>query len=385
MATLNRMLTTAAFAYLAFSGCGKLVGLNTPVTPLAQIQLQVTGDFGSVQRADTVGQTPNLRVAMVWGAQWQPEPFCFLQMSDVMPPPESPGVDAVKAAGCPDSFRFVPDSDDADIAVIPGALTTITLVSLPRAEVMVGDLTARVAYASLIVYDDRNGNGTLDFHHPPRHRRRGQPDVSEDAGASATWDVVYGASFISMTMPDQRLAYREGSFDNSVTGVAFYPRYGCGEPLPSFSILSAGGFSQAAAVDAALQHQLPEEAPPCVEATLDQAVVNIALQAPTTRIAELACAVNDGGGATFYSRPPEDSPDLLNLKWACVGFPEIPGDDAGIVSGIQLVVASPPSAACQSVTHYILRGCDDDPGCSTGWDLTALTDRPAWWPCTTTP
>ena len=154
---------------------------------------------------------------------------------------------------------------------------TITLIDLPGADVMVGDLTARIAYASLIVYDDRNGNGTLDFHHPPRHRRNSQPDVAEDAGASATWDIVYGASFISMTQPDQRLAYREGSFDNSINGIAFYPRYGCGEPLPAFSILSAGGFSPADALAASLQHQLPEETPPCVEATLDQAVVNIQL------------------------------------------------------------------------------------------------------------
>jgi len=36
---------------------------------------------------------------------------------------------------------------------------------------MIGDLTARIAYASLIVYDDINGNGMLDLHHPPHHQR----------------------------------------------------------------------------------------------------------------------------------------------------------------------------------------------------------------------
>jgi len=41
------------------------------------------------------GRTPSgkpaLRVALVWGAQWLPEPFCVLPPPDVLPPPESPG------------------------------------------------------------------------------------------------------------------------------------------------------------------------------------------------------------------------------------------------------------------------------------------------------
>jgi len=385
MATLNRMLTMAVLACLGLAGCGKLVGLNTPVTPLAQIQFQVTGDFTSVQRADTVGQAPSLRVALVWGAQWQAEPFCLWPPSDVLPPPQSPGVQAVVAAGCPDSFRFVPDRDDADIPVTPGVPATITLVNLPSADVMVGDVTARVAYASLIVYDDRNGNNTLDFHYPPEHRRNGEPPVVEDAGPPATLDIVYGASFISMTLPDQRVAYREGTFDTSATGVAFYPRYGCGAPLPGFSILSAGGFSQSAALAATLQGQLPEEDPTtCVEATLEQAVVTIPLQAPAGLLTQLACGVNDGGGTTYYYKPPATSPDLTDLPWACVGFPQIPGNDAGVSIGTQLVVASSSSAACQSVYHYTLRGCDTDPNCSTpSWDVTATSLT--WWPCPTTP
>ena len=37
-------------------------------------------------------------------------------------------------------------------------------------------------------------------------------------------------------------------------------------------------------------------------ATLDQAVVTIPLQTPTTELTELACTVNDAGGTTFYQR-----------------------------------------------------------------------------------
>ena len=375
MATLNRMLTTAAFACLAFSGCGKLVGLNTPVTPLAQINFQVTGDIASVQRPDTVGQTPQLRVAVVWGAQWLPEPFCVL-------PPESPAAAAVIAAGCPDSLRFVPARAGADVAVQPNVPATIDLVNLPAADLMVGDVTARVAYASLIVYDDRNGNGALDFRQP-RQRRH---DEGYDPGTPATRDIPYGASFISMTLPDQRVAYREGGFN---ANIAFYPRQGCDPPPVRFSILSAGGFSQSDALLAFLQGQLPAEDPAtCGVATLDQAVVTIPLQAPTTELTELSCTVNDTGGTTTYSQAPATAPtptpDLSGATWACVGFPHIPGDDAGVVSGQQLVVATAPGEPCQYITHYTLRGCDNDPNCAApGWDVTATP--PSWWPCPTTP
>jgi hypothetical protein len=381
MATLN-ILTMATVASIALAGCGKLVGLNTPTTPLEQVHLQVTGDLASVQRRETVGQAPQLHVALVWGAQWLPEPFCVL-------PPESQAAAAVVAAGCPDSFRFVPDRAGADVVVQPGVPATIALVNLPAADVMVGDVTSRVAYASLIVYDDRNGNGTLDFHHPPRHHHHGEPADVEDAGAPGTRDIVYGASFISMTLPDQRVAYREGAFN---AGVAFYPRNGCVlPPLPGFSILSAGGFprpdfTQPNVLLAAAQGQLPAEDPTtCGVAKLDEAVVTIPLQSPDG-LTQLACTVGDTAGTTFYREPPANSPDVTNRAWACVGFPHLPGDDAGVPNGQQLVVASAPTDACQSVTHYTLRGCDNDPGCAApSWDVTATP--PAWWAafCPTTP
>ena len=392
MATLSRTLTMAALACFGFPGCGKLVGLNTPVTPLAQVQVQVAGDIASVPGADAGEQAPQLRVALVWGTQWLPEPFCVVPPTSVDAVRvesdwKPPSADAVVAAGCPDSFRFVPDRAGADIAVQPG-VQTITLINLPAADVMVGDVTARVAYASLIVYDDRNGNGTLDFHHPPLHRRHSQPDVVEDAGPPATRDIVYGASFISMTLPDQRVAYLEGTFDKTA---AFYPRFGCDSypPLPGFSILSAGGYlqpgyAQSDLVAAVLQRQLTETS--CGVATLDE-VVTIPLQPtlqPPASLAELACTVNDTGGTTFYREPPANAPDLSTLDWACVGFPHLPGDNAGAALGNQLVVASASTDACQSVNHYTLRGCDNDPSCSApSWDVTATP--PDWWPCPTTP
>ncbi|HJX63577.1 MAG TPA: hypothetical protein VJ860_06455 [Polyangia bacterium] len=403
MATLNKKFVIAALASLGFSGCGKLVGLDTPSTPLAQIHFLVTGvpsvlgadageqdgswlsgadageqDGSAVPEADPGVQALQLRIALVWGAQVQPEPFCVF-------PQESDAAKKVVAAGCPDSFRFVPNRPAADVPVELNLPGTIDLFDLPAADLMVGDLTARIAYASLIIYDDRNGNGVLDFHHPKQGHNH-QDNEHYDPGTPATRDIPYGASFISMTQPDQRVAYREGGFNGNV---AFYPRYNCEGPPASFSILSAGGFSQTDALAAALNHELPKEDPTtCNVATLDEALVTIPLHPvsdplqPPDFLKELACTVNNTDVSTFYSKP-DTAPDLTHLDWACVGFPELPGDTAGVASGQQLVVAGSPSEPCQYVNHYILRGCDTGPNCSAGrWDYTTPENPPpAWWPC----
>ena len=403
----------AATASLALSGCGKLQGLNTPVTPLARIQVQVTDPDSVLQN-----NSPQLRVALVWGAQWLPEPFCVAPPEEFPPvvfPPDGnpPSLDAVVANGCPDNFRFVPARAGADVPIQPDATATIDLINLPGADVMVGDLTARIAYASLVVYDDRNGNGILDFHHPPHHQSH---EEHYNPGTPDTRDHVWGASFISMTKPDQRVAFREGGPPGA--NFAFYPRIGCPDPPPRFSILSAGGFSMASYLAAAAEGQLPAEAS-CGAATLDESVVTIRLSAPFAPagpagdagtdddagvngdagaagdagtqveinwpLEELACTDPESGGTTFYVKP-DTRPDFTN-PWACVGFPHLPGDTAGVTSGQQLVTASPPDGPCQGVIHYTLRGCDNDPNCpAPGWDsFVPPATPPDWWPCSTTP
>jgi hypothetical protein len=201
MATLRHFVgyVVVAASLLPF-GCSKAVGLGGTVTPLEKIQVQTSGDPA---RFTAAGDTPSFRVALVWGLQWQPEPFCVL-------PPESPEAAAVIAAGCPDSFGFVPNLVGVDTAFQPGTVATLDLDTVPAADVMVGDLNGRVAYGSLIVYDDHNNDGTLDLRTPPRFRRRGpptEPPTYDDGGSGGPADLVYGASFISMTQSDQRVAY----------------------------------------------------------------------------------------------------------------------------------------------------------------------------------
>jgi hypothetical protein len=260
---------------------------------------------------------------------------------------------------------------------------TFDLYDLPAADLMVGDITARIAYASVVVYDDRNGNGVLDLRHPTRQRRGGGDQMNDAGGAP---DAVYGASLISMTRPDRRVAFLEGDF-SALRRVAFYPRLGCADPPKGFSILSAGGFSAAAALASGLAGTIPPEDDPsaCATATLDDTiVVPIPPQAPAA-LSQLACTTNDEGGVTYYRVAPTDPPyDLTKWTWACAGFPRI-GTDAGAGSSAQqLVVASLPGDPCRSTLHFTLRGCNNDPFCaSPSWDITATP--PSWWPCSTSP
>jgi hypothetical protein len=409
MKTAMKTWIRIASAGFVLTACSKPLGLDVPVKPLQQIHFLVTGtlavpgpvDAGPSVDADAVdadtsmdaggvdaGAGPlQLRAALVWGLQWLPEPFCVL-------PPESPEAAAVIAAGCRDSFGFVPNRPAADIPITPGVPATFDLYDLPAADVMVGDITARIAYASVIVYDDRNGNGVLDFRHPQRQSRRGER--ISDAGG--TPDAVYGASFISMTQPDRRVAFLEGDF-SALRSVAFYPRVGCADPPKSFSILSAGGFSAAAALTSGLAGTIPPEDEPsaCATATLDDTIViPIPPQAPAA-LSQLACTTNDEGGVTYYRQAPADphapadpqAPadpiDLTHSTWACASLPRI-GTDAGAGSSAQqLVIASPPSDPCRSTRHYTLRGCDNDPFCaSPSWPAPG-TPVPSWWPCSTSP
>src|SRR5262245_20569867 len=250
------------FVAIALAGCGDIVGFRGEVTPLATIRVTVPGDPMAV--------VP--RVALVWGAQFLIEPLCFL-------PPESPDVATVLAQGCRDPFGFVPDRVAANADLVAGN-TELSLYQLPAADVMVGDVTARVASGSFVLYDDRNGNGTLDLGRPirPMPGDMGGPPASDA-------DVVHGASFVSMTEPDQRLAFREGAFITT----AFYPRAGCAAPLPAFSVLSAGGFSATDAITAALRGGLPQEDPAsCVEGPVESTPIQITVR-PPDEVAEVAC------------------------------------------------------------------------------------------------
>ena len=346
------------------AACGDITGFGGSVPPLATVRVQVTGDFASAQAPKAT--EPTLRAALVWAAQWLTEPLCIL-------PPDDTQVAALVAAGCRDPFGFVPDRVATNAPLASDGSATLELLDLPAADVMIGDVTARIAYASVVIYDDRDGNGTLTLGRPARLAGRDDEDRPDDAGISTT-DLVYAASFVSMTEPDSRLAFREGAFN---AAAAFYPRSGCGEPPPSFSIVSAGGFTAAAAIAAQLRGQLPPEDPATCSERPTDAPVDLAYR-PPAELRDVACGVRRTDSSVRYREPPVDSPSLTDRTFACAKIPDF---GSGKADGmIQLVVSSRSTDSCKGVTHYVLRGCRNDATCALPqWDITATP--PSWWPC----
>jgi hypothetical protein len=354
MASLRR----AALATIVLAGCGDLSGFGGVVPPLTTIHVETTGT--------TTEPAAHLQVALVWGAQFLIEPLCIL-------PPESPEVAAVLAQGCRDPFGFYPDRVGANVAIELGAAVDLPLFELPATDVMVGDVTARVAYASNAVYDDRNANGTLDL---TRSRR---PETGGDGGGPdtppASEDVVYGASFLSMTKPDQRVAFREGAFN---AAAAFYPRAGCGAPPAGYSVIAAGGFTASDAIAASIRGELPLEDPTtCTEALPAAAPITVSL-VPPQEAREIACTDRRTDSSLRYREPPTEAPDLTLRTVACAKIPDFgTGYGAGI---IQLIVSSRTDDRCPGLTHFVLRGCDNDPTCAVPeWDHSGAP--PTWWPC----
>ena len=353
-------------ALAALAGCGGLQGFGGPVPPLVTFQVQVNGDLGPY-RPPGVASERSLQVALVWGDQWQTEPFCIL-------PAESPDAATVIANGCRDPFGFVPLLVGATVPVTIGVPASISLYSLPSADVMVGDVTSRVAYASLVVYDDRDGSGTLELALPHRTPTGGRGGEERNRDTVDSGDVIYGASFVTMTAHDERVSFLEGTYTPS----AFYPRAGCDNPAPGFSVLSAGGFSAAAGLASAVTGILPaENRADCANATPDAAVITFDVTAPAS-VQEVACLERTTDSSVRYREPPTTMPDFTGRTTACA---HLPAFDAGDQSSlIQLVVTGRPQDRCVGLTHYTLRGCRENVACPVpDWDFTNAP--PSWWPC----
>jgi hypothetical protein len=377
-----------ALATLALAACGKLQGFGGTEPPLVTFNVSFTGDLAPLRPPGDTGEK-SLKVAVVWGAQWLTEPFCVL-------PPESADAAAVIAAGCRDPFGFVPARVDASALIAADGTASLPLLQLPTADVLVGDVTARVAYASLVVYDDRDLSKTLELSEPHRAPSgRGNGPGMQDMADSI--DIVYGASFLTMTAPDQRVAYREGAFN---TNSAFYPRFECGPPPDGFSVVAAGGFSAASAVKATFLGMLPKEDPAtCTETSPSTTLVTVAARAPAD-VEEVGCEEPTNDGSSRYREPPVDDPGLADRVWACAHLPSFdPGGgiggaadggaaDGGTADGgtnaasslVQLVVSGLPTDRCKGLTHYTLRGCRESVTCALpDWDFTATP--PSWWTC----
>lgn len=310
----------------------------------------------------------DLQVALVWGTQWLPEPLCFL-------PPATPALAAVVAAGCRDVLAFTPARASTTARVERDVPTTLEVVQLPSADVMVGGLTARLAFASLVVFDDVDGDGLLTLGRPrllPTGVFHGGGGPDDDDAAERVGDPIAGASFVSMTEPDRRLAFREGTFVET----GFYPRHGCAAPPRGFSVLAAGGFTLEAAIAATVAGALPaQDLAACSEQPPEAATIDIALRP----VPEVACEQRRVDSSVRYRDPPDPSP-LDGHAFACTSIPAL-GDEDPTAGIVQLVVASGPDEVCKGLTHYTLVGCDDGELVCDHYDWDLRANPPGWWPC----
>lgn len=356
------MIGARALALAALAACTPLEGFGGPVPPLATFTVEVS-DPGNVIPA---AARPRLHVALVWGQQWLTEALCVL-------PPESPEVAAVLAKGCRDPFGFVAARVAASVPIELGVPATIELMTLPGADVLVGNLTARGAFGSFVVFDDLDGNGNLELARPDRVGSPGGGPPRQDKTPTLLADAIYGASFVTMTEPDQRVAYREGAFDPNA---AFYPRAGCDGPPPAFSILAASGFTAADAIAATLAGRLPRETDPAacrVEAAATPVVFAAQVRADRN---EVACTENNVDSSVRYRDPGETVPDLTTRPFACAHLPSFGGPPS---STIELIVAGDETDSCVGLTHFVLKGCGEDASCpNPDWQYDI---PPAWWPC----
>jgi hypothetical protein len=362
---------------LALPACGDLQDFGGLAPPLVTFEITFSGDLAPL-RPTGIASDRSLQVALVWGAQWLTEPFCVLPADTTVTQPPDPGfvepAEVIKA-GCRDPFGFVPASVAASVPLAPSGPTSLSVAQLPTADVLVGDVTARVAYGSFVVFDDRDGNGLQLAvpHRTPTGGRRGEDFNKEPTDST---DVVYGASFLTMTMPDRRASYHEGG----PVGGAFYPRVGCPPLGPGFQVVGAGGFSAEAAVAATLMGQLPAETDPasCFASAPDATTIDIAAQAPAD-VQEVSCDERSLDSSIRYREPPAGAPDFSGRLLTCAHLPTF---DTGSQpsSLIQLVVSGRDTDRCKGLTHYTLRGCRENVTCPVpDWDFTATP--PSWWRC----
>lgn len=395
----KRICGRAAAVYLGVvlvvGACGDpIAGLTESPDPLLSFNVKVVGDLSKFLPAGEDASSVRLRAALVWGAVPAPSEFCTRNALGLS---GDASATAVYFQGCKDVFAFVPKLTQATADVRPDGTATIELMHLPTAEVLVGTPEGRVAHGSIVIFDDRNGNGTLNLSRanheyvcredgrgpngngpsncPPEfgdvdasdtgdasggdgqgadggtsgqvnNRGGGEPgrngqEFGQDEENNEPLDYIYGASFKSMLLPHVRITFREGSY---TIGSFFYPTLGCAAPPGGFSAIAVSG--------------LPTKST-CEAKKLADTVVEVALQATET-ISDFGCEPQ-----SFHFHDSRRAPDL-NQPWVCL-------------DGNALIGANKPST-CKGLAAVSLRGCRQSHECAApDWD--DHEDPPDWWPC----
>jgi hypothetical protein len=316
---------------LLLAGCsrGAVHDLSVSSDPLLVLHGHV--DIAHLQR-----QHPDvpLVAALVWAGVPRINPLCLKYDAAAIQP------------ACPDPYGFF-YGDDIGFGAPVAADGSFALPqsALPKVSVSVGDEVTRIAYGTLLVVEDVNRDGQPTLLAAPG--RRDGIVAPVDAGPPLPEpDAIVAATFYSLHAEQQRVVFREGGF---VEGSNFYPAPGCGTPPPGFSILHAPAYTGVPAAPGACSYSAAAatvEVPPL----------------PPEAGAAFVCRVIPRGFR--YTEPVSNEPPAPGAATVCLAHE---------------VLAVVSSGICPRLGAYLLKGCDDDPFCTTPWDRT--NPPPGWWPC----
>lgn len=360
-----RVRVRLAAASLLFGlGCGPAAtGLGTEQPLLAEVKGTLVGNL--------LALGPRTRVGLVWTGVPVFVPYCHEY--GYTPLDRERAVTTEAALGCRSPFAVVSSvvGPSVPLESTGDGTFTIPLRQVPPASVMVGEPGRRVAYASVVLFVDDDGDGELDLGRPcgggGGGLGGGPPVGSTDAGvgvdAAATTDdtraggeVIMGATFSVLTRPQIRITYVEGALDQS--SYWYPPPAGCSSfPSAGFSAWRMGSSLDPSAT--------------CEVERLEDATIGIS-------IAERD-SLGDVNGLRCTQGARQTFPRELSARTAeslAEGF------DRYSMSCLDdgTVVLVDKRCACREVRTYPLAGCRDEVDCPVPeWDLRA--SPPQWWPC----
>src|SRR6185436_12225977 len=187
-----------------------------------------------------------------------------------------------------------------------------------------GTLEQRVAYGSLVLFDDVNDNERLNLTGGCPRRRNGEmrpPDMP----MKAPREPLQAASFVTLTSAQTRIAYVEGDFD---ADSFFYPHPSCAElPPRGFSTWIVGDMLDPNAG--------------CAVKPIDEEIV-LQLDAAPGSLLDLSCLASE---RESFPRPPPDDGVPEDVIFDCL-------PDGTLVT-------ADPQCPCPNLRQYALRGCFD--------------------------
>lgn len=332
---LRLALPSVMLLVLLEPACGRVHDLSAPSAPL----LTLRGHVDLAGLARTKPDAP-LIGALIWAAVPAVNPVCLPF------PPRAELADA-----CPDPFGVVAGEVSPGVPVDANGDFELAILQLPSLKLSVGDPATRIAYGSLVVVEDIDGDGQPSF--PMAPARSNRKPFSLDPGVVSA-DRIVAASFSSLRVPQRRIVFREGDF---VSPSSFYPACGwtaadrSNIPPPQFSVLEVPPYA--------------EPLPPPGSCQVDGIEARLTI-----------AALSSAEGLALVCRPAQEVESLV--RQPRVG--EAPSGDPLCLGPQLLVTRFGVPRICPSLQSYALVGCGEDPGCAVPeWDVR--TSPPAWWSC----